>query len=63
MASADNLVDEWVGHNLLSSDPALLASLHAAAPHAVEPLTSYGAELGSAAVPQAKQILETALAL
>jgi len=44
----ENLVDEWVGHNLLSSDPALLAALRNAAPQAIEPLTRYGAELGSA---------------
>ncbi|MCE4557255.1 acyl-CoA dehydrogenase family protein [Roseateles cellulosilyticus] len=44
----DNLVDEWVGHNLLGSDPALLAALRRAAPQAVEPLMRYGAELGSA---------------
>jgi len=48
----DNLVDEWVGHNLLGSDPALLAALRAAAPQAVEPLTRYGAELGSAETAQ-----------
>lgn len=47
MPTADNLVDEWVGHNLLSTDPALLAALRSAAPQAVEPLTRYGAELGS----------------
>ena len=47
MATADNLVDEWVGHNLLATDPALLAALRQAAPQAVEPLTRYGAELGS----------------
>ncbi len=48
MNTPDNLVDEWVGHNLLSSDPALLAALREAAPQAVEPLGRYGAELGSA---------------
>lgn len=48
MSTQDNLVDEWVGHNLLSSDPALLAALRNAAPQAVEPLGRYGAELGSA---------------
>jgi len=48
----DNLVDEWVGHNLLSSDPALLAALREAAPQALEPLTRYGAELGSAETAQ-----------
>ncbi|MFT7776836.1 acyl-CoA dehydrogenase family protein [Roseateles sp.] len=47
MSQGSNLVDEWVGHNLLDSDPALLATLRAAAPQAVEPLTRYGAELGS----------------
>ncbi|RZL32131.1 MAG: DNA alkylation response protein, partial [Rubrivivax sp.] len=52
MASADNLVDEWVGHNLLTSDPALLAALRAAAPQALPPLTAYGAELGSAETAQ-----------
>jgi len=52
MASADNLVDEWVGQNLLTSDPALLAALRSAAPQAVEPLTAYGAELGSAETAQ-----------
>jgi len=46
--TGDNLVDEWVGHNLLTSDPALLAALRQAAPQAVEPLSRYGAELGSA---------------
>lgn len=48
MSLPDNLVDDWVGHNLLSSDPALLGALRGAAPQAVEPLTRYGAELGSA---------------
>jgi len=48
MSTQDNLVDEWVGHNLLASDPALLAALRASAPQAIEPLTRYGAELGSA---------------
>ncbi len=48
MNAADNLVDEWVGHNLLTADPALLAVLHRTAPQAIEPLTRYGAELGSA---------------
>lgn len=43
----DNLVDEWVGHNLLTTDPALLAALRAAAPQALAPLTQYGARLGS----------------
>ncbi len=52
MKTPDNLVDEWVGHNLLSSDPALLATLRQAAPQAVEPLTRYGAELGSAETAQ-----------
>ena len=52
MNTADNLVDEWVGHNLLSTDPALLAALRQAAPQAVEPLTRYGAELGSAETAQ-----------
>jgi putative acyl-CoA dehydrogenase len=52
MATQDNLVDEWVGHNLLGSDPALLAALREAAPQAVEPLTRYGAELGSAETAQ-----------
>ena len=47
MDANNNLVDEWVGHNLLATDPALLAALRAAAPQAVEPLTRYGAELGS----------------
>lgn len=47
MSSADNLVDDWVGHNLLDTDPALLTALREAAPHAVEPLSRYGAELGS----------------
>jgi putative acyl-CoA dehydrogenase len=47
MDTAGNLVDEWVGHNLLATDPALLAALRTAAPQAVEPLTRYGAELGS----------------
>lgn len=48
----DNLVDDWVGHNLLASDPALLTALRNAAPQAVEPLTRYGAELGSAETAQ-----------
>jgi putative acyl-CoA dehydrogenase len=48
LIAGDNLVDEWVGHNLLTTDPALRAALHDAAPQAVEPLTRYGAELGSA---------------
>ncbi|HEY9109023.1 MAG TPA: acyl-CoA dehydrogenase family protein [Roseateles sp.] len=52
MARADNLVDEWVGHNLLTTDPALLASLQSAAPAAVAPLTAYGEELGSAETAQ-----------
>lgn len=52
MSLDDNLVDEWVGHNLLASDPALLAALRAAAPQAIEPLTRYGAELGSAETAQ-----------
>jgi putative acyl-CoA dehydrogenase len=52
MSTSDNLVDEWVGHNLLSTDPALLAALRSAAPQAVEPLTRYGAELGSARTAQ-----------
>ena len=52
MSTADNLVDEWVGHNLLGTDPALLAALRQAAPQAVEPLTRYGAELGSAETAQ-----------
>lgn len=47
MTASDNLVDEWVGRNLLATDPALLAALRAQAPQAVEPLTRYGAELGS----------------
>jgi putative acyl-CoA dehydrogenase len=47
LSATDNLVDEWVGHNLLATDPALLAALRQAAPQAVEPLTRYGAELGS----------------
>lgn len=42
-----NLVDEWIGHNLLTTDPALLAALREAAPQAVAPLTQYGARLGS----------------
>ena len=29
--TTDNLVDEWVGHNLLTSDPELLARIKAAA--------------------------------
>jgi putative acyl-CoA dehydrogenase len=52
LSTADNLVDEWVGHNLLVTDPALLAAVRAAAPQAVEPLTRYGAELGSAETAQ-----------
>jgi putative acyl-CoA dehydrogenase len=52
MSAVDNIVDEWVGHNLLSTDPALLAALREAAPQAVEPLTRYGAELGSAETAQ-----------
>lgn len=52
MTPQDNLVDEWVGHNLLATDPALLAALRTAAPQAVEPLTRYGAELGSAETAQ-----------
>ena len=52
MSAGDNLVDEWVGHNLLATDPALLTALRAAAPQAVEPLTRYGAELGSAETAQ-----------
>ncbi len=52
MSAQDNLVDEWVGHNLLATDPALLAALRQAAPQAVEPLTRYGAELGSAETAQ-----------
>jgi putative acyl-CoA dehydrogenase len=48
LSTGDNLVDDWVGHNLLTTDPALLTSLRAVAPQAVEPLTRYGAELGSA---------------
>jgi len=52
MSSEDNLVDEWVGHNLLASDSALIAALRAAAPQAIEPLTRYGAELGSAETAQ-----------
>jgi putative acyl-CoA dehydrogenase len=47
-----NLVDEWVGHNLLTTDPKLLAALREAAPQAVSPLTQYGALLGSAEVAQ-----------
>ena len=47
MSATDNLVDEWVGHNLLTSDLALLAALRTAAPQAVDPLVRYGAELGS----------------
>lgn len=69
MTAADNLVDEWVGHNLLTTDPALLASLQAAAPQAVARLTAYGEELdsggrllGTQAQPQAAQILDAALA-
>jgi putative acyl-CoA dehydrogenase len=52
LSAQDNLVDEWVGHNLLTRDPALLTALREAAPQAVEPLTGYGAELGSAATAQ-----------
>ncbi|MBW8845180.1 MAG: acyl-CoA dehydrogenase family protein [Burkholderiales bacterium] len=52
MTTQDNLVDDWVGHNLLSTDPALLAALRSAAPQAVEPLSRYGAELGSAETAQ-----------
>jgi putative acyl-CoA dehydrogenase len=52
MSTVDNLVDEWVGHNLLTTDPALLAALCTAAPQAVEPLTAYGAELGTAETAQ-----------
>ena len=49
---AYNLVDEWTGHNLLTTDPALLAALRAAAPQAVAPLSAYGDELGSAETAQ-----------
>ena len=52
MSATDNLVDDWVGHNLLSTDPALQAALQAEAPQAVERLTAYGAELGSAETAQ-----------
>ncbi|KQW51378.1 MULTISPECIES: acyl-CoA dehydrogenase family protein [unclassified Roseateles] len=52
MTAADNLVDEWVGQNLLTTDPALLAALREAAPQAIEPLSRYGAELGSAETAQ-----------
>ncbi|MFG6467680.1 acyl-CoA dehydrogenase family protein [Roseateles sp. BYS87W] len=45
---ADNLVDDWVGHNRLTTDPALHAALLATAPHAVAPLTRYGEQLGQA---------------
>jgi putative acyl-CoA dehydrogenase len=47
-----NLVDEWLGHNLLTTDPALFAALRDAAPQAVAPLTQYGARLGSVEVAQ-----------
>jgi putative acyl-CoA dehydrogenase len=52
LSASDNLVDDWVGHNLLATDPALLAALREAAPQAVEPLSRYGAELGSAETAQ-----------
>jgi len=44
-----NLVDDWVDHNLLNTDPALQAALREAAPQALEPLSRYGAVLGSTA--------------
>jgi putative acyl-CoA dehydrogenase len=48
MNTQDNLVDEWVGHNLLGSDPALHAAVAAMAPQAAGRLLAWGAELGSA---------------
>ncbi|RZJ09747.1 MAG: DNA alkylation response protein [Rubrivivax sp.] len=52
MSSPDNLVDEWVGHNLLGSDPALLTALRGAAPQSIATLMQQGAELGSAETAQ-----------
>ncbi|PZP28763.1 MAG: DNA alkylation response protein [Roseateles depolymerans] len=55
MAAPDdtaNLVDDWVGHNLLATDPSLRASLQRAAPAALPALERYGERLGSTELAQ-----------